>query len=117
MLHCLELVYDKNYLISQNYLFFKMVTNQTESSGLEQKSVIKFLEDDKCKPCEIYRRICNVFREACFSQRMFTNELVIGLPLWVWIKKTVYGEKIHWLSGKEKVPGAAVSKKEDADNF
>ena len=41
---------------------------------------------------------------------MFTNGLNMGLPLWDWIEKTVHGMEMHWLSGKEKVPGAAVSK-------
>ena len=35
----------------------------------------------KYKPCEIYRQMCDVYGEACFSQKMFINELNIGLPL------------------------------------
>ena len=38
-----------------------MTANQTECSRFEQRSVIKFLVAEKCKPCEIYRRICNVY--------------------------------------------------------
>ena len=37
-----------------------MAANQTL---LEQKSVIKFLANEKWKSCEIYRRICDVYRE------------------------------------------------------
>ena len=44
------------------------------NSGLEQKSVIKFLAAEKCKPCEIYKRMCD--GEACFSPKMFTYGLV-----------------------------------------
>ena len=46
-----------------------MASNQVESSRLEQKSVIKFLMAEKYKPCEIYRRMCNVCSEACFSPK------------------------------------------------
>ena len=45
------------------------MVNRTECSWLEQKSVIKFLVAEKCKPCEIYRRMCDVYRKACFSQK------------------------------------------------
>ena len=44
-----------------------MVANQY--SKLEQRSVINFLLAEKCKPCEIYRRICNVYGETCFSEK------------------------------------------------
>ena len=37
---------------------------------------------------------------------MFT----IGLPLWVRIEKIIYRVEILWLSGYEKVLGAAVKK-------
>ena len=46
-----------------------MAANQTEGRGLEQRSVIKFLVVVKCKPCEIYRRMCDVYREAGLSQK------------------------------------------------
>ena len=32
-----------------------------------KESVMKFLVAEKCKPCEIYRRMCDVYDEACFS--------------------------------------------------
>ena len=44
-----------------------MVASQTEY--LKQRSVIKFMVAEKCKPCEIYRRMCDEYGEACFSQR------------------------------------------------
>ena len=46
-----------------------MGTNQTESSRLEQKSVIKFLVAEKCKPCEIYRRMCT--EKHVLAKKMF----------------------------------------------
>ena len=44
-----------------------MVANQTESSRLEQRSVIIFLVAEKCKLCDTYRRMCDVHREVYFS--------------------------------------------------
>ena len=41
-----------------------MVVNQTECSRL----VIKSLVAEKYKPCEIYRRMCDVYGKACFNQ-------------------------------------------------
>ena len=48
---------------------------------IEQRSFIKYLLVVKCKPYEIYRRMCDVYGEACFSQNMFTNGLNMGWPL------------------------------------
>ena len=39
------------------------------SQQIEQSSVIKYLLAKKCKPCEIYRRMCDVYGEACFSKK------------------------------------------------
>ena len=46
-----------------------MAANETEGSRLEQKSIIKFVLTENCKPYEIYRRICDVYGEICFSQK------------------------------------------------
>ena len=83
---------------------------QTECSRLEQRSVIKLFLIEKCKPCEICRRMCNVCGEALFPQKMFTNELNIGLSLQTWVKKTIHGMEMYWLSSKEKVLGSVISK-------
>ena len=46
------------------------------------KSVIKFLIAEKCKLCEVYRSMCDIYGEACFSQKKkLTNGLNMGLPL------------------------------------
>ena len=44
-----------------------MAANQTESSRLEQKSVITFLVIKKCKPREILRKMCDMSWEVCFG--------------------------------------------------
>ena len=46
-----------------------MVSNQTECAMFEQRSVIKCLVAGKCKQCEIYRRMYDLYREACFSPK------------------------------------------------
>ena len=48
---------------------------------------------------------------------MLTNQLNVGLPIQAWIKKTVSSEDIHWLTGKEKVSGAAVCKEANANSL
>ena len=45
------------------------VWNQTEYSRVEQRIGIKVLIYEKYKPCEIYRRMSDVYGEAYFSQK------------------------------------------------
>ena len=59
----LELLNSKNYFNLANIFvlrLFKMAAYQTKWFRLEQRSVIKFLVTEKCKPCESYRRMCDV---------------------------------------------------------
>ena len=76
----LEIFFPKNFLnwfiakislILQKYFVLrlsKMATNKKkESSWIEQRTVIKVLLAEKCKPCEIYRRMYDVYGEAGFS--------------------------------------------------
>ena len=53
----------------------KMVKNQT----VFNRSVIKFLVVEKCIPYQIYRRMFDVYGEVCFSQKRFTNRLIMSL--------------------------------------
>ena len=57
----------------------------------------------KCKPYDIYRKMFDVCRKDVLVKKMFTN---------AWVEKTAYSVEMCWLvvAGKEKVPGAAVSK-------
>ena len=62
-----------------------MAANQ---SALDlNRSIFKFLMAEKCKSYEIYGRMCE---EVYLSQKMFTNGLNMGLPLWAWVEKTVF---------------------------
>ena len=67
ILHYLELVYSNYYFNLAKV--FKMATNQTKCSRFEQRSVIKFLVPEKCKPCEIYRKMYDVLEEACLRKK------------------------------------------------
>ena len=67
-----------------------MVSNQAEYSKLEKRFVIKVLGAEKCKSCEIYRRMCDVYEEARFCRKIFINGLNIGLPQQVLVKNTVH---------------------------
>ena len=48
---------------------FRMVTDQTKCSRLEQRFVIKFLMVDQRKPCDIYSIICDVYGKVCLSEK------------------------------------------------
>ena len=66
---------------------------------------MKFFVAKKCKPFEIYWKMCDVYGKACFSQIIFPKSLLRS-----WVEKTVNEVETYWLSGKENVPGAAVYK-------
>ena len=50
---------------------------------IEQSSGIKFLVAEKCKPCGIYRKMCDVYREAYFSQQ----------NIYKWVKHGFFHDK------------------------
>ena len=54
---------------------------------IEQRSFMKYLLAEKSKPCEIYRRMYDLYREVHFYQKMFTNGLNMDLSLQAWIEK------------------------------
>ena len=58
---------------------------RSECSKLEQRSVIKFLLAEKCKPYE-FTEECVMFGETCFSKNIFTNRLNMYLSPQVWVK-------------------------------
>ena len=94
----MELVYSKNYFNPSKIFvlrLFKMAANQTKFSRLKQMFVMRFLSADKCKLYRIYRKMCDVYREACFSQNMFTNWLNMGLPPGTCVKNTVHEVEIQ----------------------
>ena len=66
-----------------------MVTNQSEHPVLELRGVIKSFFAEKCKPSDVYRRMCDVYEKACFSLKMFANGVNMGFSLQARIGKTV----------------------------
>ena len=88
-----------------------MAVNQTKRFRLEQKSVIKSLLAEKWKPCEIYQKICDEYWEACFSQKNLYKLAKDKFGITSLSRKDSTFRKMHWISGKENVLGAVVSKK------
>ena len=62
-----------------------MAANQKEFSWLEQRSVMKVLLAEKCKPCEIYRKMCDVYKEACFGEKIVFEWVEKGFASTSWI--------------------------------
>ena len=93
------------------------MASQIECSRFKQKSVIKSEVTEMLKPCEIHNRMCDVYREVCFSKSMSTNRLKLSLPQRAWVKKTVHRVETYWLSDKLKAPSPAVCKEGDAENL
>ena len=72
------------YKQSCKNIFLETIQNsgKAECSKLEQRSVIKFIVAEKCKPCEIYRRMCVIYMEKhVLVKEIFTGELKMSLPL------------------------------------
>ena len=94
---------------------FKMLENQTESSKLEQRSVIKHFANENRKPCEFNKKIYDVYGKTYLTQTMFTKEQIMDFPPRVLVKKIGHRVETHQLSGK--VPDAMVSKEVRASLF
>ena len=112
--------YGKNYFNLAKIIvlrLLKMVGNQTQCSSLEQKYDIRFFSAGKYKQWETCRRMSVVCGGACFCEKVLTNKQDIALPLWTKVEKTVNGVETHWISRKERVPGAVVSKEGDFESL
>ena len=48
-----------------------MAFNHTPCLSIEQRSVNKFLVAKKYKPSKIYKRMCDIYGEACFLSKKF----------------------------------------------
>ena len=100
ILHLLELVLSKNYFnLTKIFVLrlFKIVANLTACFKLEQRSFMKFLMAEKCKPCEIREEYVICMEKHCLvkcfeSKRQWKHEV-----------------ETHWVFGKEKILGTVVS--------
>ena len=64
-LHHLELAFCKNYFdFTKIFVLSLFIELVNQSCWLEKSFVIKLLVAEKSKPCEIYRRMCDVYGEA-----------------------------------------------------
>ena len=109
--------YDFNTTKTFLLRWFKMSANQTLCFRIKQRSAIKFWVSEKCKQCELYKRMWDLYGKACFSKKIFTKWLNMGLPGEAWVKKTVHEREKHWLFCKEKVMGAELRKEAHTDSL
>ena len=100
----------KVFLIKQKYLL-RGYSKWRQIKLQVSTEVYPFLWLRNASWVKITERMCNVNGNACFCWKMFTNGVNMGLPQPTWVRKTVHGMEICWLSGKEKVPGAQSVKK------
>ena len=49
-----------------------------------------------------HKRMCDLYEKVGFSQKMFSNELSMNLPLWTRFEKAVHEVETHWLSPVKK---------------
>ena len=99
ILHCLELVYSKNYFnFTKMFVLklFKIVANQS-TPGWNRSLSLNFWWLKSAN----YVKFTDVYGEACFNQKMFTYGLNIDLPLQAWIKKTVHEVETYCLLKKK----------------
>ena len=60
----------------------------------------------------MYRRMCDVYREACFSfKKSLQTGKTLGFLLRSFVEKTVHAGETHRLSGKKKFPMQQLVKK------
>ena len=71
-----------------------MAAHPTEFTRPEQRSVIEFLVAEKCKPCEIYRRVYDVHEKAYLNRNVYiwTKN---GFATTSLIERAVHIVKIH----------------------
>ena len=62
----------------------------------------QFLMAEKCKPCEINRKMCDVYGEACFNQNNVYKKAKYRVTITSLSQKTEHGVETHWLSCKVK---------------
>ena len=58
---------------------FKMASNQTRCSRIEQRSFIKCLLSEKCKTCNLSKKYMTCTKKNVLLKKMFTNGINIAL--------------------------------------
>ena len=81
-------------------------------SRFSRRSIFKLVVAAMSTPREIYKRICYVYREAYLSKKKYvTNWLNFDFLQLIRVEKSVDGEEIYKLLGKENISGAEVYRK------
>ena len=70
----------------------------------------------KCKPCEIYKRMCDGYIKTCFSQTRFTIGLKMSFLGQAGVEKTIHEMKTQTFQ-KRIVLGAVISKESYGANL
>ena len=84
-LHNLEKVYSKN-------ICFRAIQNGGKSNKLLQAwTEVTLLAAEKCNPCEIYRTMCNINAQVCFSKKNLYKWAKHRIVTTSWSKKDSYG--------------------------
>ena len=71
----------------------------------EEQTYVKFTKE-----------LVKYMEKQVLIKKMFTNSLNMGLKPWAWVENEVHGVETHWLSCKENILGAVVSKEGYADS-
>ena len=81
-LHLLELLYSKNRFNIAKYLSW----GNSKWWQIKQMSFLLILVAEKCKKCQIYGRISDVYGERSFRENMFINGQDIEIPRRIWFE-------------------------------
>ena len=93
-----------------------MATNENAQS-LDVGLTSKFWWLRKDKHLKFTEKYATCTKKHVLVEKIFTNGQNMDSPLYVWDEKTVHRVETNWLPGKERVPGALVSKESDAADF
>ena len=96
-------------LISQKYLFWGY------SRWQQIKQWLFFLRLRSADHMKFTKEFVMGIEKHILVQKIFTNGLNLCLPLQAWVEKKINWAKRHWLSRRDKVPGAVISKEGLAD--
>ena len=102
---------------SWGIIALEAIQNGDKSNELEYRCVIWIFAVEKWKPCETFRKICDVYRKVGFTYKHVYKRCWLGFATTSLSEKTVHGVKIHWHTRKEHVTDAEFSKGGHTDSL
>ena len=117
---CLELVYNIKYYNLTKNICFEAIQNGSKSNnapGLNRGLSSKFWWLRRANNVKFADECVKCMENHVLVKKRFINGWNMGLSLWTWVKKTIYGLEMHWCYSKEKILGAALSKEGHADSL